>query len=92
MPNSNESVSRIFRQFTGQEEPEPEVVEETVELEPEPESDETQESEPVKIPSSAWLKADIVTWLGDNGATVDEEALNELTKTELLELVESLTD
>lgn len=99
MPNSNESASRIFRQLTGQKASEPEGGDETQELEPveleaevEPEVEDEPEAEPAKIPSSAWLKADIVSWLGDNGATIDEEALEALTKPELLELVESLTD
>ena len=99
MPNSSEAASRIFRQFTGQPALEPESVDETQELEPvalelevEPEVEPEVEAEPAKIPSSAWLKADIVEWLGDNGATLDEDALNDLTKPELLELVESLTD
>lgn len=39
-------------------------------------------------PTEASLKADIITWLLENGVELDEPALTNLTKTELLSLVE----
>ena len=44
------------------------------------------EPDPEPIPDSTWLKADIVGWLLDKGVDLDEAALNNLTKTELLSL------
>lgn len=47
---------------------------------------------PPPVPSTGWIKADIVTWLLDNGVALDEDALTALTKSELLDLVEDLLD
>ena len=41
-------------------------------------------------PDMSWLKADIVAWLQERGVDLDEDALNSLNKSELLELAENL--
>jgi len=48
----------------------------------------SQQEEPV--PSSSWVKAEIVSWLLVHGTSFTEEALTDLTKAELLVLVEEL--
>lgn len=45
---------------------------------------------PVTVPTSSWVKADIVAWLLLNGVAVGEPALSALTKSELLDLVEDI--
>lgn len=42
---------------------------------------------PEGSPTSAWLKADIVTWMIAEGLIADETEGNALTKAELLELI-----
>lgn len=53
------------------------------ETEPTPEP----EPEPEPTPDSTWLKADILAWLQGRGVTVEGRALTDLTKAELLSLV-----
>lgn len=75
MSNSNAGVSRVFRQFTGQEALEPvlEIVDETTEL------DEVVEL----IPGSDWTKQEIVDWLVER----EVDASMDSTKAKLLEQV-----
>jgi hypothetical protein len=44
------------------------------------------------VPRSSWTKAQIVAWLAERGVTLDEAALDELTKAELLDLAADLLD
>jgi uncharacterized protein YjdB len=43
-------------------------------------------------PSTSWSKNDITTWLLDNGVALDRKALGQLTKAELLDLVDDILD
>lgn len=47
---------------------------------------------PLITPTASWLKADIIAWLLDHGVQLDEEALEQLTKAELLDLAADLVD
>jgi hypothetical protein len=42
------------------------------------------------VPDATWVKPDIVNWLADHGVTLSTSALNQLTKAELLELVQGV--
>lgn len=59
-------------------------------LEADPQSEDEPDEQEQPVPDMAWLKADIVTWLVDWGVDIDEPALENLTKTELLSLVEDV--
>lgn len=50
------------------------------------------EQEPVTLPGTSWTKATIVDWLVESGVDLDDDALDQLTKAELLELVDDLLD
>jgi hypothetical protein len=45
---------------------------------------------PVENPDSTWAKGDIVRWLAGRGVGLDKKALQQLTKHELLELVDDI--
>lgn len=53
-----------------------------------------QASQPLDsdAPTSAWTKGEIVDWLHAEGVTLTDEALMQLTKAELLEIVENMTN
>ncbi len=47
---------------------------------------------PAGQPNSSWTRAQIIAWLQANGVTMTAAALEQMSKAELLDLVDDLTD